>query len=66
MRPLDTGGMRPPTLGDAVNGVRWDFDPSRRLLSPLVATARYFESFPWDGEAEEPATPGDSAPIPRP
>ena len=60
MRP-DTGDMRTPTLGDAVNGVRWDYDPSQRLLSPLVETATYFEHFPWDGEADKPAATGDRA-----
>lgn len=49
--PSTTGDMRPPSLGDAVNGVRWDFDPSQRLLSPLVETARYFAHFPWEGES---------------
>ncbi|HBL27189.1 MAG TPA: hypothetical protein DD490_10175 [Acidobacteria bacterium] len=50
---------RPVTLADALDGVRWDFDPTRRILSPLVATARWFEDFPWDGEEGEaaPATP---------
>jgi hypothetical protein len=52
--PPETGEQRPATLGEAVSGVRWDYDPSLRLLSPLVASARYFEQFPWDGE-EEPA-----------
>ena len=55
--PPETGEKRSPTLGEAVNGVRWDYDPSQRLLSPLVETARYFEEFPWDGE-DEPETPG--------
>ena len=64
MRPT-TGDMRSPTLGDAVNGVRWDFDPSQRLLSPLVETARYFEHFPWEGEPARPAPPEDRA-VPAP
>ena len=50
--PPETGEQRPATLGEAVSGVRWDYDPSLRLLSPLVASARYFEQFPWDGEEE--------------
>jgi hypothetical protein len=41
------------TLGEAVDAVRWSYDPSQRLLSPLVETARYFEDFPWDGEPAE-------------
>lgn len=44
------------TLADALDRVRWDYDPAQQLLSPLVATARWFEDFPWDGEgdADEP------------
>lgn len=41
------------TLADAMDGVRWDYDPARQILSPLVATARWFEGFPWDGEESE-------------
>lgn len=41
------------TLGEAVDEVRWTYDPSQRLLSPLVEAARYFEDFPWDGEPED-------------
>lgn len=52
------------TLADLLDGVRWDFDPAQRLLSPLVATARWFEDFPWDGE-EDGAKPPDSGPVPR-
>lgn len=59
--PAETGDQRPVTLGEAVSGVRWDYDPSQRLLSPLVEAARYFEAFPWDGD-EEPAPAG--APVP--
>ena len=58
--PPETGEQRPATLGEAVSGVRWDYDPSLRLLSPLVAAARYFEQFPWDGE-EEPGPLGTPA-----
>lgn len=47
------GGRPSPTLGEAVDAVRWSYDPSQRLLSPLVETARYFEDFPWDGEPED-------------
>lgn len=54
----ETGEERPVTLGEAVGGVRWDYDPSQRLLSPLVEAAKYFEHFPWDGDAEdEPVQP---------
>ena len=45
------------TLADLLDGVRWDFDPAQQLLSPLVATARWFEHFPWDGE-DGAAAPG--------
>lgn len=41
------------TLADLLDGVRWDFDPARQSLSPLVATARWFEDFPWEGEDGE-------------
>jgi hypothetical protein len=44
------------TLADLLEGVRWDFDPAQQALSPLVATARWFEHFPWDGE-EDAAAP---------
>lgn len=61
--PAETGDKSPLTLGEAVSGVRWDYDPSQRLLSPLVEAARYFEEFPWDGEdepgARPPAVPAD-------
>lgn len=56
--PPETGEERPVTLGEAVGGVRWDYDPTQRLLSPLVEAVRYFENFPWDGDLdEEPAAP---------
>ena len=43
------------SLADALEEVRWDYDPTRRLASPLLPTARYFADFPWDGQenAEE-------------
>ena len=40
------------TLADLLDGVRWDFDPAQRSLSPLVAAALWFEDFPWNGEGE--------------
>ena len=46
------------TLADALDGVRWDFVAARPVLSPLVATTRWFEDFPWDGEE------GEAAPSP--
>lgn len=52
------------TLADLLDGVRWDFDPAQPPLSPLVATARWFEDFPWDG-AEDGDAPPDSGPAPR-
>lgn len=45
------------TLADLLDGVRWDFDPAQRLLSPLAATARWFEDFPWNGEEDDDAPP---------
>jgi len=60
--PPETGEKRPLTLGEAVSEVRWDYDPSQRLLSPLVKAARFFEEFPWDGE-DEPGTPGTPPPV---
>lgn len=51
------------TLADALDGVRWDFDAARQVLSPLAATARWFEDFPWDGEEWEARS--DSGPSPR-
>jgi hypothetical protein len=47
-----------PTLADAIDGVRWDYDPASQVLSPLVSTARWFEGFPWDGEER------DETPVP--
>ena len=54
------------TLADLLDSVRWDYDPAQRMLSPLVATARWFEGFPWDGEdgeeeAAAPPTPKERA-----
>ena len=46
------------TLAEALDGVRWDFDPARQIVSPLAATARWFDDFPWDGEE------GEAAPVP--
>ena len=47
-----------PSLAELIDAVRWDYTPDERLLSPLTATARYFEAFPWDGEGgEEPPAP---------
>ena len=40
------------TLADALDGVRWDYAAARPQVSPLVATARWFQDFPWDGEEE--------------
>jgi len=61
-------GNNPDTrrsLGEAVDEVRWDHDPLRKLLSPLVASARYFEEFPWDGEEEnQEAGPAASLNLP--
>jgi hypothetical protein len=37
------------SLADLLEEVRWDYDPARRLASPLLPTARYFEDFPWEG-----------------
>lgn len=47
----------PLALAEAIGAVRWDYDPGETLLSPLVATARFFASFPWDGEKEEDEEP---------
>jgi hypothetical protein len=43
------------SLADLLEEVRWDYDPARRLASPLLPTARYFEDFPWEGTDELPA-----------
>jgi len=49
------------SLADALEEVRWDYDPTRRLASPLLPTARYFADFPWEGtdESPAPADPGE-------
>jgi hypothetical protein len=54
----DTVETSLPTLGSVINEVRWDYDPAQRLLSPLVAAAKYFEEFPWNGEPEEEPAAG--------
>ena len=41
------------SLADALEEVRWDYDPTRRLASPLLPTARYFADFPWEGWEED-------------
>jgi len=45
-----SGGAAPPTLAGLLDGARWEHDPARRPVSPLLPTARYFQDFPWDGE----------------
>lgn len=57
-----TGRLAGTTLADLLDGVRWDYDPAQRMLSPLVATARWFEGFPWDGEDGEEGTDAPLAP----
>ena len=44
----------PGTLADALQSVNWEYDEAVLDLSPLVATDRYFQSFPWDGEESLP------------
>ena len=44
------------TLADAIDGVRWEYDPAQQMLSPLVSTSRWFEGFPWDGEEGDNTT----------
>lgn len=58
---------QPPgtTLADLLDGVRWDFDPAQQRLSPLVATSRWFEDFPWEGEEDGAAPPGNGSALPR-
>lgn len=55
--------MPADSLADLLDGVRWDYDPSRRELSPLLPAVRYFQDFPWSGEgasvAEELADGGE-------
>jgi hypothetical protein len=53
----------PSTLADALQSVNWEYEGAVLDLSPLVATDRYFQSFPWDGEESLPA---DSARVPEP
>ena len=63
--PAETGEKRSVTLGEVVNEVRWDYDPSQRLLSPLVEAARFFEAFPWDGEDEADPPPSAETSVDR-
>jgi hypothetical protein len=63
--PAESGEKVTSTLGQALGGVRWDYDPMQRLESPLVAAARYFEFFPWEGEEDEPARPPAPPPAVR-
>ena len=37
-------------LAEALDAVRWDYDPEDDRLSPLVSTERYFRDFPWEPE----------------
>jgi hypothetical protein len=54
----DAGSPR-TTLADALDRVRWEYDPVRGQVSPLVPTALYFQDFPWDGpELEDGDPPG--------
>ena len=47
----------PATLADILESVNWEYDDAVLDLSPLVATDRYFQSFPWDGEEDPPGGP---------
>ena len=46
------------SIGDALEGVRWDIRKPRQKTSLLEPMNRYFSNFPWDGseEAEEQET----------
>jgi len=50
------------SLADALEEVRWDYDPARRPASPLLPTALYFQDFPWEGAAVEHAEPAAKDP----
>lgn len=49
----DGADSRVASLADLLDGVRWDYDPSRHDLdtSPLVTAERYFAEFPWEPDA---------------
>ena len=47
-------------LAEAIDSVRWDYDPEDDQLSPLVSTERYFRDFPW--EPEDVFTTPETAP----
>jgi hypothetical protein len=40
------------SLADALQSVAWEYNEDEASLSPLVATIRYFESFPWEGTGD--------------
>jgi len=54
---------RPDTLAGALDRVRWEYDPVRGQVSPLVPTALYFQDFPWDGPEADPEAPADPGPA---
>lgn len=62
----DSGRPVRPSLADTLQSVRWEYNEDEHSLSPLVATIRYFESFPWEGPAEDPDRAGEPAAEPDP
>lgn len=70
-----SGSGRPvrPSLADTLQSVLWEYNEDEHSLSPLVATIRYFERFPWEGPDEgsgdggEPLSPepAEGRTVPR-
>ena len=53
----DSGRPVRSSLADTMQSVLWEYDEEEHTLSPLVATLRYFESFPWEGPEERSGEP---------
>ncbi len=56
---------RPPSIGDQLDHIRWDYSPLPRerrfFLSPMSA---FFGAFPWEGAAQTmPVPPRPLSPV---
>jgi hypothetical protein len=38
---------------EALDAVRWDYDPAVSTLTPLATAERWFADFPWEGADTE-------------
>ena len=43
-------------VADEMEAVAWGYDPDDDFISPLIKTASFFKTMPWEGE-EDPGRP---------